>query len=609
MEFLIKQERRYLFILTIVILSLLLPLSRSYAQTTRGTGFLIGPNGYILTAAHVIGNKCAINVLTDRGDYAAQLIKIDHEKDLALLKIDSSSLPHLPLGQFNGMGRLEEIWTYGYPLGRDLGYSVVATVGHITAMQSSGSTSHFLVDAAANPGNSGGPVLNRRGEVVGVMTGKFVIAQEGYTLSEALNYAVPIEYSNDLLADVDLRASKSTSITSVAGPLDKEVSPAVVMITASSGPPGWLAYVNVHEREAPGLPYIWNKSPIRGAVKQIITKTASGNEAFSLESVTTYNLLGRVIEAISYPFGWFASREVKLYGASGNLAREEYHYPDTTRNCKDKNSLDASRCPIVSKVSIYDALGQLLQEVHKDEDGKVLVRKEVIYDSSGNIRMENSYGADEKIIWNKIYGYDCSGGVVEKSESHSKASTSVTKHIFSLDVLGRLVRAESRWGETRKIFEYRYDGSGALQKWSTELLFSDEYSQRRSYDGEGNLLDYLSAKSTGEILQNDLYILNGNRPKQLINGRQVFELNRQGQIISVYLESKGGLNPVASMSYDSYGNPLSFKWQDIAKGTSSSASFQYEHDSRGNWVRRDVIEDTGAASKRKSITIREIEYH
>lgn len=170
----------------------------SSSEKPAGTGVIVHPDGYILTAHHVISNARRIVVVTP-GEFRAPAIvaSTDADHDLALLKIETVGLSEAPIGYAGAVRLDEEIIVIGYQFGlRDVSVSR----GRIAAVRTRGVNRVFQVDAAVNPGNSGGPVFNQLGEVVGIVTTKFThpsgIAPEG------MGFVVPISYATPLLANI-----------------------------------------------------------------------------------------------------------------------------------------------------------------------------------------------------------------------------------------------------------------------------------------------------------------------------------------------------------------------------------------------------------------------
>jgi S1-C subfamily serine protease len=135
-----------------------------------GTGFLIDAKGYLITSAHVVTGATRIEVQNSLGEYDARIIQLDPTADLAVLKIDDTSyhaFNGLPYGISKTDCELgENLFTLGYPRPE-----IVYGQGYLSAATGfEGDTTEFQLTIAANPGNSGTPVLNSDGEVIGIVT-------------------------------------------------------------------------------------------------------------------------------------------------------------------------------------------------------------------------------------------------------------------------------------------------------------------------------------------------------------------------------------------------------------------------------------------------------
>src|SRR4051812_9010054 len=170
-------------------------------QRSIASGFVIDPDGYIMTNAHVINGAQRIEVVIPPSDadgslqaalsprttiVPARVIGMTTEIDLAVLKIEAR-LPALPLATYTKVRQGELVFAFGSPGGlrNTITRGIVSAVARQTDPDSP--LIYIQTDAAINPGNSGGPLVNSRGEVVGVNT--FILSQSGG--SEGLNFAVP----------------------------------------------------------------------------------------------------------------------------------------------------------------------------------------------------------------------------------------------------------------------------------------------------------------------------------------------------------------------------------------------------------------------------------
>jgi serine protease Do len=172
-----------------------------------GSGFLISPDGYILTNNHVVENARRVTVtLTDKREFEASVVGRDPNTDVAVLKIEASGLPVVRLGDAEELQVGDWVLALGYPmsLGETVTAGIVSAKGKsIGIMQQNKDAAapleHFIqTDAAINPGNSGGPLVNLRGEVVGINTAiaSPTGAYAGY------GFAVPVHLAKRVAEDL-----------------------------------------------------------------------------------------------------------------------------------------------------------------------------------------------------------------------------------------------------------------------------------------------------------------------------------------------------------------------------------------------------------------------
>jgi serine protease Do len=161
-----------------------------------GSGFIVSNDGYILTNAHVVAEADDVNVrLTDRREFPAKVIGFDPHSDVAVIKIDAKDLPTVRIGNPEQVRPGEWVLAIGSPFGLDNS----ATAGIVSATSRAvGGEDNYVpfiqTDVAVNPGNSGGPLFNMRGEVIG-MNSMIFSRTGGYM---GLSFAIPIDVANDV---------------------------------------------------------------------------------------------------------------------------------------------------------------------------------------------------------------------------------------------------------------------------------------------------------------------------------------------------------------------------------------------------------------------------
>jgi serine protease Do len=160
-----------------------------------GSGFIISSDGYILTNAHVVDGADEINVkFTDKREFKAKVIGADRRTDVALIKIEGSSLPVV---KFGDPARLK-VGEWVVAIGSPFGFESTVTAGIVSAKGRSLPQENFVpfiqTDVAINPGNSGGPLFNMRGEVIGINSQ--IYSRTGGFMG--LSFAIPIDVALDI---------------------------------------------------------------------------------------------------------------------------------------------------------------------------------------------------------------------------------------------------------------------------------------------------------------------------------------------------------------------------------------------------------------------------
>ncbi len=164
---------------------------RNRVERGTGSGFILTPDGRLLTNAHVVAGADTVMVtLKDRRTFTGKVIGVDSVTDVAVIKISATNLPTVKLGRSDNL----EAGQWAIAIGNPMGLDNTVTAGIISATNRSSSqvgipdkrVRFIQTDAAINPGNSGGPLLNDRGEVIGINTAIRADAQ-------GLGFAIPIE--------------------------------------------------------------------------------------------------------------------------------------------------------------------------------------------------------------------------------------------------------------------------------------------------------------------------------------------------------------------------------------------------------------------------------
>ena len=217
--------------------------------TSSGSGFIIDADGRVVTNQHVVGGNRSVTVRMNNGtEYSAVMLGVDPVADLAVIDIvPQIGLTPVRLGDSSRVQVGEEVIAIGYPLGFQLGQSQTVTDGIISSrrpnFQGSG-VEHFQTNAAVNPGNSGGPLFNRVGEVIGVNTSRRETTSDGRPVI-GISFAVAINEVKSRLTTLKGSGSPQpvTTPTPIPTPATPVPTPAVVP-SPPSLPLGWNRYRN-----------------------------------------------------------------------------------------------------------------------------------------------------------------------------------------------------------------------------------------------------------------------------------------------------------------------------------------------------------------------------
>ncbi len=165
-----------------------------------GSGVIISPDGYILTNNHVIEKSTELKVtLADKRQFTGKVIGTDPQTDIAVVKIATTGLPTIPLGDSSKL----EVGDYAFAIGNPFGVGETATMGIISATGRNGLSiedyeDFIQTDAAINPGNSGGALLNGRGELIGINTA--ILSGGGG--NQGIGFAIPINMAKYVMDQI-----------------------------------------------------------------------------------------------------------------------------------------------------------------------------------------------------------------------------------------------------------------------------------------------------------------------------------------------------------------------------------------------------------------------
>lgn len=184
--------------------------SRSYTGqsvqgTSSGSGFILTEDGYVVTNYHVVENATAVTVvMSDKTEYEAKVVGSDTMNDVAVLKIEATGLPAVVVGSSSNLFVGDFVAAIGYPLGAE---SATMTYGIISGKDRKVTTDSTVInmlqtDAAINSGNSGGPLFNMYGEVVGITSAKYSGTSSSGASIESTSFAIPIDDVMNIIDDL-----------------------------------------------------------------------------------------------------------------------------------------------------------------------------------------------------------------------------------------------------------------------------------------------------------------------------------------------------------------------------------------------------------------------
>ena len=199
---------------------------QSREQKGSGSGVIIRPDGYIVTNNHVVNGASKIQVtLNNNQQYEATVVGTDPATDVAIIKVEADNLPTIPLGDSDALRLGEWVLAIGSPLGAQLRSTITAGIVSAKGRSMPDGSGEFKIesfiqtDAAVNPGNSGGALVNKKGELVGINTA--IVSQTGsYT---GYSFAVPVNIVKRVAEDLMDYGSVKRAVLGISmGSVDKK---------------------------------------------------------------------------------------------------------------------------------------------------------------------------------------------------------------------------------------------------------------------------------------------------------------------------------------------------------------------------------------------------
>ena len=346
---------------------------RRQQQPSRGSGsgFIVSPDGYVLTNNHVVADADRVNVtLMDKRVFKARVVGRDPSTDVAVLKIDGNRFPAVTFGDDQTTRVGEWVLAIGNPLGLDF----TVTAGIVSAKGRSGElrglyeSSYAIVDyiqtdAAINPGNSGGPLVNIRGEVVGINSA--IASQTGFYAG--YGFAIPITLAKSVMEDLIAHGRVRRAVLGIA---INEVTP--------------------EDAEAAGL------KEIRGARVDGFTGSPSPAERAGVEvGDVIVAINGQAVERVAtlqrivrgFEPGQRVQVEVMRFGEKKAITVQLTEAPQETQVAARGGAEDASRESVSNVklgISVEPVPAELARQANLSSDARGLLVSEVDIDGPAN---------------------------------------------------------------------------------------------------------------------------------------------------------------------------------------------------------------------------------
>ena len=221
---------------------------------SSGTGFFINANGVIVTCAHVIEDMDRVVVLINNQEYPAEILRMDVEKDIAILSINYRNPLHFRLANFGAANLGDRLSVLGYPLSFILGSDIRYTEGSISARNGIKSDPVFFQHSApTQPGNSGGPIINSRFEVIGINAAVInddMVKRDAGTIPQNINFGIKSEYITPILGNIQTGNGNVRNVNDAANATvlircyASQVNQTTITAVNRTGYPGFYLYIS-----------------------------------------------------------------------------------------------------------------------------------------------------------------------------------------------------------------------------------------------------------------------------------------------------------------------------------------------------------------------------
>ena len=330
-----------------------------------GSGFIISADGYVITNAHVVQRADEVTVtLTDKREFKAKVIGTDERTDVAVLKIDTTGLPKLNIGDSDKVRVGEWVLAIGSPFG----FENTVTAGIVSAK--SRETGEFVpfiqTDAAVNVGNSGGPLFNTRGEVIGINSQIFS-GSGGYL---GISFAIPVNTAMNVANQIikSGKVNRGRIGVSIPNPITKDLAESLGLPNAKG------ALIDTVEKDSP--------AEKAGILAQDIILKVNGKQIES--NIDLQRTIGNTAP------GTKVAMSVWRKGAPKDITVTVGEVPSDTRVAKAPEKKDEK------KVSTPDRLGLVVAELDSDTRKSVPDAVKKIPKAEFGVLVKDSDGAAER---------------------------------------------------------------------------------------------------------------------------------------------------------------------------------------------------------------------